>query len=136
MKPEKFLEKLITKAVAAGWKPFEIQADDKLVKVEVKAVNRAVFQIAKNKKDKTRIGVMVMMRDILFDHGFAKTIWGEKIVRLQEFKTIILGIGNVKQKPIDMLAWRYHLQQLVLQKDYADYLMRTVNLKKPFNRGS
>jgi len=55
--------------------------------------------------------------DIIINHDFAKTFWGEKaeetqIMRYSEFINNRHGIKS----------WQYHLQQMVLEKEPLKYL--------------
>lgn len=48
---------------------------------------------------------------LIFNHDFAKAFWGDRFIR-----EIGIGIGNP--------AWRYHLQQMVLEEEPLKYLRK------------
>lgn len=54
---------------------------------------------------------------IIFNHDFAKALWGEQT----DTMTVQNNSINVRQI-IDMNGWRYHLQQMVVAKDRIKYL--------------
>lgn len=58
---------------------------------------------------------------IIFDHSFAKALWGEDRV---VGHTVINRIG--KEIEVWTPAWQYHLQQLAIAEDRMEYLKNTL----------
>jgi len=62
---------------------------------------------------------------LIFIHGFAKAVWGKKSLITREDKKDLKGgttISIITEQP----EWRYHLKEMVLQKDPIDYLKRFI----------
>jgi hypothetical protein len=55
--------------------------------------------------------------DILYNHDFAKALWGENMVQID---TMFTEMGN--KFPVKQAAWQYHLQQMVITDDPIAYL--------------
>ncbi len=56
-------------------------------------------------------------KDFLFDHDFAKALWGEEITFVDEMR-LSHGGNVVFEKP----AWQAHLQQMVVADDPIHYI--------------
>jgi hypothetical protein len=95
MTNQEILEKAIQKAIAGGWKNGQdwldtIRSDD------APAFTAKLF---------------------IFNHNFAKALWGEKHDALKEWRKEIPDLP----KPTSM-GWKYHLQQMVIAPDPIKYL--------------
>lgn len=102
-------EAVIDKAIQGGWKsaPFEIEYSGYLIPT-----------------------------GFIFSKDFAKAFWGEECVDYldglteadykQKVKEISDEFKNIKIREWGLdgtqIRWKYHLQQLVLQDNYIDYL--------------
>lgn len=58
---------------------------------------------------------------IIFSHEFAKAFWGEEEIEW-EVHCEPLDRGYDCYEPTHAPAWRYHLQQMVLEEDKIRYL--------------
>lgn len=58
-------------------------------------------------------------QEIVFDHGFAKALWGEREVH--HFTLVDLDNGG-KSQEVTKPIWHYHLQQMVVAADPLEYL--------------
>jgi len=54
---------------------------------------------------------------ILYNHDFAKALWGEHIIETGDIEVI-----NNAEFLIEFSAWQYHLQQMVIADDPIKYL--------------
>lgn len=100
MSNQEILEKAIQKAIEGGWE-HGIPADH--------------LEIVKDKG-----GILFYYQeppyDLIFNHNFAKALWGEELAR--GFEGNNLGQTWQYHKP----AWKYHLQQMVIADDPIKYL--------------
>jgi len=104
MTKEQILEKAIKKAVKNGWNGLEMWSKTFSVSCDKTKSLRNRVWIEYEDGD----GEMAMLRDIIFDHDFAKAFWGEGLYCVRP--------GNKS------VAWQFHLQQMVLEKDTLKYL--------------
>lgn len=56
-------------------------------------------------------------REFIFDHEFAKAFWGEE---KESFVTDMFSDGETIREM--KVSWKYHLQQMVLEKEPLKYL--------------
>lgn len=94
------------KALDNGWdvpKHFNVRDDGDLV------------VLASNKEFK--YSLTYTPDQILFNHNFAKALWGETKDFVELGKTFESGVVTVA---ID--GWQYHLQQMVIAEDPIEYL--------------
>ena len=56
---------------------------------------------------------------VIFSHDFAKAFWGEEIIEAEE-GYFCLRCDKMNQP--DVISWKYHLQQMVLEKEPIKYL--------------
>lgn len=109
MSNQEILEKAIKKAIDGGWQNYE------------------EWYVHRNGTDSndwfmtTLDGDHQYIYGLIFDHEFAKSLWGEHT----ETMTVQNNTLNVKQV-IDMDGWQYHLQQLVIADDVFKYLGENV----------
>ena len=118
MTNEQILKKAIEKAVKGGYPkdPFHLY-DDKLIRT-------------------TLLGTRTYYADI-FSHSFAKAFWGEELLRWgqtrEEYIKEALGkhlyskhswAGEFWDREDKMVAWAFHLQQMVLEEEPLKYLER------------
>lgn len=122
MTHQQILEKAISKAIENGyginaWKNFEkawLQTDDYGYEI----------RISKGKNEKS-IGWFPSEYDIIFNHDFAKALWGEEeIVTYAGLGENFRGIETFDttidfETPKD---WRTHIQAMVIAEDPIEYL--------------
>ena len=105
MSDREILEKAIQKAIGAGWKqPWVVGVYRGLNHDVVTGELFACWQY----KDLMPFGYSVI--GLIFNHDFAKALWGEEQARAGKF-----------DEPVGV-AWKYHLQQMVVSKDPIKYL--------------
>ena len=92
MNTAKVLGRAIQKAVDNGW--------NMGVELSVAKDGSTMFS------DGERTGVY----DVIFNHDFAKALWGEEYKRM------------CKYDPEEYIAWEHHLQQMVIAEDPIKYL--------------
>lgn len=63
--------------------------------------------------------VTYSLRDYIFSHDFVKAFWGESM-----FRTPFGLIEEFRPESIYIEAWKYHLQQMVLEENPLKYLER------------
>lgn len=113
------IETAINKALANGWMPEQLQTgsdEDKLRYI---------------KKD------ILRSRLWLFDHDFAKALWGDEFIEW----CVFCGYKTAEQCNWDAIyndshpepskyiqeAWQYHLQLMVIADDPIKYLQENIN---------
>jgi len=112
MSKQEILEKAIEKAEKNGW-----------------AKNYKIKMTWLNDDGTRRITAKITIDDwdtyapIIFDHGFAKALWGDELhqetfIVPKELSKRFAGANYLDVKPM----WQYHLQQMVLSDDPIKYL--------------
>jgi hypothetical protein len=107
MTNEEILERAIEKAKSNGWDVFGWKAHDENPKIEFTGWENGVGGVQMEIH-----GYKISSKELIFDHDFAKAFWGEK-----EF--VYDAAGNFDHY---ISAWKYHLQQMVLEKEPLKYL--------------
>ena len=106
---KQILEKVIQKAIEGGWAVF----------VEYKVTDGlgawASVIPEKGKDWQSKIVYWQPRESIIFNHEFAKALWGEAV-----FGTLAELAGDVP--PNRLPHWQYHLQQMVIADDPIKYL--------------
>lgn len=113
------LQKIIERSVSNGWKGLEMWSNTFDVNCDhIESIRKRVWIIYEEGD-----GEMVMLRDLLFDHDFAKSFFGEGIDHVfANDMCSKCGLyhgewgGSLCEEP-----WQYHLQQAVLSEDPIDY---------------
>ena len=87
--------------------------EDKLEKIIEKAEEGGFEKREWGKED--IVIPIVLLNNLLFNHDFAKAIWGKEIQAVKMSK-------HVEQKqPVYMLNWEYHLQRAVISENPINY---------------
>jgi hypothetical protein len=60
---------------------------------------------------------------LLFDHDFAKALWGETFVHIQVMYLSYRKERHKRQEDKSIAAFEFHLQQQALADDPLDYLL-------------
>lgn len=74
--------------------------------------------------------VPILAEALIFDHEFAKGLWGEKWIRVEIYDGAKTSKNPISDKAADTFvsvrhnqrAWRAHLQQMVLHENPIKYL--------------
>ncbi len=103
MTNKEILEKSITKAIEGGWRDEWFL--NRLNDYEWNDKENGWFDWEHH----------VLATDFIFDHDFAKALWGSK---REHMKAITVNGKGSYSKP----AWKYHLQQMVIAEDQIRYL--------------
>lgn len=104
-KPESILEKAIEKAVDSGYRPmFWVSLKEQKEAKSWEATSRTIYWTVPGRYP----GFAQNVKDLLFDHNFAKALWGE--------------CDDWRDQVIPMNGCERHLQQMVLAKDPIVYL--------------
>lgn len=111
MTNQEILEKAIQKAQKNGWnKEYDISHTDSM----------GWAMTAKGKVKKSEIGLtakityMISENDIIYNHDFAKALWGKD--------TLSPNYGDLEMLSEPDYAWEHHLQQMVIADDPIKYL--------------
>lgn len=101
MDEQQILERAITKAIEGGW-------------------NKDILHLAVS--DPSGMANIILItqrtRDLIYDHDFAKALWGSNGTRLK-----IVEMNRKMTDDIDyMPMWEKHLMQMVISKDRLKYL--------------
>lgn len=116
---QEILEKAIKKAVANGWRPNQGVSDFPTVAQFVDG------------KSTLEIGHISQPQLFIFNHEFAKALWGEdwpkksKNDRTAYYKEIDaqrFWVGSESGAWFEGARWQYHLQQMVVADDTIAYL--------------
>lgn len=112
MNRQEILTKAIDKAIAGGWIPFKV-----------------ITSIPGNPTEKL---VSLAPQNYIFNHDFAKTLWGDTTIELY-FPDSELNhqfMGGILSYPYDEGSsmefncpkWKYHIQMMVIADDPIAYL--------------
>lgn len=115
------LKRAISIAVENGWKDEE--------GLSFITIEGSVFM----NKSYTPPNILFDVKEILFDHSFAKAFWGEEPYYISESVYQHEFHKNGKPKEMGITAgpfWQYHLQQMVLEENPIDYLRKFVEVSK------
>ena len=123
MDNKEILKKATQKAIDGGWNPLnfrdELDKRYKGVKVlDIEYYDSAIlmfYEIGKGDsvyRGDVRLGVSDY--DIIFDHDFAKALWGEEDAEVHE--------EGVKKEPYHLPIWQVRLRQMVIAEDPIKYL--------------
>lgn len=113
MSESKILEAAIQKAIDNGWEALPLVGAEEwgeFSRAEKEYVCNNLIDIGRNKKSQ---GYPI----IIFGHDFAKALWGEELIKIDD---IITEIGN--KYPYMQIAFEYRLQQMVIADDPIKYL--------------
>lgn len=99
------LEKVIQKAIDGGWEE-----------------GAQVLEVLTDEPP-TDKQFMLIARATIFNHDFAKALWGTEGV----VTNCYLAETDTTYLPLKMSAWRYHLQQMVAAEDPLQYLGAYLN---------
>lgn len=114
MTNQEILTKAITLAIAGGWKQV-------LLKPKMRHWNENGELYYTNdwcvENDVDDTPAIEFVNDIIFNHFFAKSLWGE---RYESFKVYL----NPKKPEVYLIqkSWQGHLQQMVIANDPIKYL--------------
>lgn len=128
--PQAILTKAIEKAIAGGWKPKEPFQWDfyGYVHPKKKRVRQLIYiaECRYSTEDEIWVGsdLVEIAPLILFDHDFAKALWGRKLLAAHnKSEGSLVKISDPMQADDDLLpAWAFHLQQMVIADDPIKYL--------------
>ena len=87
------------------------------IEILTKAINKAQENGWTGLISPTKSMLMVTYPIIIFSHDFAKAFWGEDSITIN----IKEGISAFPYLT-SMIAWKYHLQQMVLESEPLKYL--------------
>lgn len=103
MTNKEILEKSIQKAIDGGW------VDGRVALKETQSIPEWAIP--------TPVSIA-----IIFNHNFAKALWGDKEMRIKTDMGYQSAFGGVKLTSVKMSAWKNHLQQMVIADDPIKYL--------------
>jgi hypothetical protein len=106
MTHQEILEKAIQKAIDGGWDAYGWERFQPIQMY-------GVFAGFVNPDDNTAGSLRT--NDIIFNHDFAKALWGEDYSGFS-------GHTKPGEKIEDLETWQYHLQQMVVADDPIAYL--------------
>ena len=98
MSNQEILTKAIEKAIRGGW-------SGDMLDIKVEEQDNGIVRVY---WDDTEWSV----KDIIYNHDFAKALWGEKMVK--EYHSVNVCCSQP--------AYAYHLQQMVIAEDAIKYL--------------
>lgn len=111
MNKQEILEKAIQKAIESGWLVFGYKSEYESAELTHDVIS-GMPTVRLSVKHKGRIfgyrGIPLL--NIIFNHDFAKALWGEDAGYDQGS-----GLG-------ELYGWQYHLQQMVIADDPIQYL--------------
>lgn len=108
MKSDKqVLEAAIQRAIEGGWKP----------KTEIHYQDYEDFDVPFKGFHDYANSTFIALESVLFDHEFAKALWGEELI--EEY--LFASEGSYKYSEIQV-AWKKHLQIMVVAPDPIAYL--------------
>jgi len=115
---KEILERAIQKAIDGGWK-FKVYLFEYEYPNFKQTWNGNII-VATNKNGKA---VTINYFELMFDHDFAKALWGEELhhetfIVPKELSNRFAGTKDLDIKPI----WQYHLQQMVISDNPIKYL--------------
>lgn len=111
MTNQEILEKAIQKAIDGGWRPvdkeFEWRVIDPLNTAPYLSVLFAVVDTSSFDGDNVA-SKKFTINEVIFNHDFARSLWSDR----PEFEVNL----------VDIPAWQYHLQMMVVEPNPIAYL--------------
>lgn len=130
MDNQAILTKAIQKSIDGGWKMFGFRVDDYIPPwYVVKGGEMPTPKVVEKWVPENSLLICDMndhyyvWTHLIFNHDFAKALWGEGPVYARSGKPIDSGITYHDET---CLAWQYHLQQMVIAEDPVKYLGENV----------
>lgn len=141
MSNQEILEKAIQKAIDGGWDVFETECHQITV---FEATSEMRDDEDHYYFDAPHNGLIVDIRrrgywgykEVIYNHDFAKALWGEKIVEewYDDGGEIHNFMGGTIEYPYDegagivyeVAKWKLHLQQMVIAEDPIKYLEENI----------
>ncbi len=132
-RPQEIIQKIIQVAIDNGFeiygeKPSSFQVGKVVTDIRFES---ASIYFSLNKADNT---IATTWDRLLFDHEFAKALWGDKLVNvlhpiMNNRRRGMLGWseGLIKQR---QLAWRARLQYMVLVENRYEWLEQFIEVKE------
>lgn len=135
MSEKDILEEAIQKAIDGGWWPFA-PLDGRYKEKTKPEMFKRFYEVeydgirSKSQWDHDCLECYdpaYPINDFIFDHDFAKALWGEELhhktfIVPKELSTRFAGTRDLDIKPI----WQYHLQQMVIAEDPIKYLSENI----------
>ena len=115
MSRQQILEKVIQKAIDGGWSYWPVGKDGWTKEKEV------AYHFEKADEADPNGGELAYWANIIFNHDFAKALWGEEPEYTLETRDQY-GSLTVNADTFMLANWQYHLQQMVIADDPIKYL--------------
>jgi hypothetical protein len=115
---QEILEQAIQKAMAGGWNPLHAIFDGSRVQVRQWQDDGMVTVCIWN--DLYEYNPLTWVRElegIIFSHDFARALWGGSLISGKVWYE-----SGVKATSGGTIAWKWHLQQMVIADDPIEYL--------------
>lgn len=125
MNNQHILEQAIQRAITNGWNVWH----GKYIELNHDIITGELYCIFNDAPDDTEpLLYKISLFAVIFDHSFARAIWGESEVGLFENdKWYDLPVENDSMFPITIIGnWQYHLQQMVVSPDPIKYLSENI----------
>lgn len=137
MERSKVFKKVVDKAIKNGWKPSFLEKDKVIYEILTSENSVTFFTRRKYQRVRPysmRLGKGLFINDIIFDHKFAKALWGkEKVIacgfcnelvdKHRRCKTDWCKDNTIFQK---MPIYFYHLEKMVICEDRIKYLEKFI----------
>ena len=119
MTNEQILKQAIEKVIKNGWKPMKVKDNERLeFDIHSESVSFYTEKKYSRKAKKWSMSIKTVhslsIKDILFDHDFAKAFFGKGVIRIND--------GYCEGATETKKGWQYYLQQMVLKKEPLQYL--------------
>lgn len=120
------LQALLQKAIEGGW-PWELNPKQKPKDIWIMLLPRPLKRGSRGYILRHEIDAPL----VIFNHDFAKALWGEKFLEEMEEPWVIraqqdLWSGGPEYFEFGGTIWQYHLQQAVIADDPIGYMYRAV----------
>lgn len=122
---QEVLEKAIRKAIEGGWDLLPSKDSNWMWYVGEGRVNGLCVH---TKPDIEKTGLITYFGNeyqyerIIYNHDFAKAIWGEELITCFECSEGGHTTDHGTNEPWTMFIWQYHLQQMVIAPNPIKYL--------------
>lgn len=118
MTDQEILEKAIQKAIDGGWSyPFGANTYEihKYVEARPEVLAFGLREDWQDDDDPGHLEGHWSIPELIFNHDFAKALWGEGIRKPEPGKVLMIGSrGNIN--------WMFHLMQMVIAGNPLEYL--------------
>lgn len=116
---KQIIELAVDRALKCGWSPID-DVKKQPTRSRFSEPSNSVSLILSEKEPEV-LGIL-KLHEVIYNHEFAKSLWGEKEVHYFDIVSIDADGERTKTQTVTKAMWVYYLQQMVVSDDPIAYL--------------